>query len=189
MALNESLGEPHQGRDTVSGLFATRGAVSMRGVFLILLLSVPGISSADENIDSLRWLSGCWAADGQEQGSIEYWMVPAGGSMFGVTRTVRDGKTTTYEYMRITTDSVGSIVFVASPAGQETAAFTLKYLSDTEVAFENPQHDFPQIIIYRLVQPNHLVGRIEGTVDGKARSVDFPMTKVSCGDDTADTNS
>ena len=157
----------------------------MKRVVLIFLLLMPGIGSADDGIDSLRWLSGCWAAEGQEQGSIEYWMAPAGGSMFGVTRTVRGDETTTYEYMRIVTESSGDIVFVASPAGQETATFTLKYLADNEVAFENLQHDFPQRVIYRLEQPDKLIGRIEGNINGVSRSVDFPMTRISCDDDIA----
>jgi len=156
-------------------------------LFLILLAS--GIASADESIDVLGWLSGCWAADGQEQGSIEYWMAPAGGSMFGVTRTVRDDKTTTYEYMRIVTENTGDIVFVASPAGQATATFELKYLGDHEVAFENPQHDFPQRVIYRLGQPCKLIWRIEGTINDVTRSIDFPMTRISCDNTTSEKKS
>ena len=157
----------------------------MKRVVLIFLIAVPGIGSADDAIDSLRWLSGCWAADGQELGSIEYWMAPAGGSMFGVTRTVRGDETTTYEYMRIVTESAGDIVFVASPAGQATTTFALKYIGEDEVAFENMQHDFPQSVIYRLEQPDKLIGRIEGTINGESRSVDFPMTKIPCDDDTS----
>jgi hypothetical protein len=157
----------------------------MKRVVLIFLILVPGIGSADDGIDSLHWLAGCWAADGQEQGSIEYWMAPAGGSMFGVTRTVRGDETITYEYMRIVTESAGDIVFVASPAGQVTTTFALKYIGEDEVAFENLQHDFPQRVIYRLEQPNKLIGRIEGTINGESRSVDFPMTKIPCDDDTS----
>jgi len=152
----------------------------MKSVVLIFVIMIPGVGSAADGIDSLRWLSGCWAAEGQERGSIEYWMAPAGGSMFGVNRTVRDDKTTTYEYMRIVTESSGDIVFVASPAGQETATFTLKYLGDYEVVFENPQHDFPQRVIYKLDQPDKLIGRIEGNTSGEFRSIDFPMTRISC---------
>ena len=157
----------------------------MKRVVLIYLILVPGIGRADDGIDSLRWLAGCWAADGQEQGSTEYWMTPAGGSMFGVTRTVRGDETTTYEYMRIVTESAGDIVFVASPAGQATTTFTSKFIGEYEVTFENLQHDFPQRIIYRLEQPDKLIGRIEGTIKGKSRSVDFPMTKIPCDDDTS----
>ncbi len=155
----------------------------MKKTILSLLVFASANVCADESIESLQWLSGCWAAEGQEHGSIEYWMAPAGGTMFGVARTVHDDKTTTYEYMRIVTRNNGDIVFVASPAGQATTTFALKHLGDDEVAFENPQHDFPQIVIYRLAQPNQLIGRIKGNLDGEYRSRDFPMTKVSCDTD------
>lgn len=158
-----------------------------RGILLALLLS--GIATADSDIAQLHWLSGCWAADGQEQGSIEYWTAPKGDSMLGVSRSVRGGSTVFIEYMRIVVEDSNDIVFVASPDGQPTASFALVYLDDSKVVFENLQHDFPQRVIYRLEQPNHLVGRIEGTEDGESRSADFPMTKVSCDGDKSDTNS
>ncbi len=161
----------------------------MKKIILSLLVFASTTVCADESIASLQWLSGCWAAAGQEHGSIEYWMAPAGGTMFGVARTVHENKTTTYEYMRIVTKSDGNIVFVASPKGQETTSFTLKHLGANEVVFENLQHDFPQIVIYRLAQPNHLIGRIEGDLDGKYRSMDFPMTKISCDADISDQKS
>jgi len=152
----------------------------MTKTILSLLVFAAATVCADERIESLQWLSGCWAADGQEQGSIEYWMTPTGGTMFGIARTVHDDKTTSYEFMRIVTKDNGDIVFVASPANQATTTFALKHLGTDEVAFENLQHDFPQIVIYRLAQPNHLIGRIEGDLDGEYRSRDFPMTKISC---------
>jgi len=156
---------------------------------IILALLLSGIATADSDIAQLHWLSGCWAANDKEQGSIEYWTAPAGNSMLGVSRSVREGSTVFFEYMRIVVEDTNDIVFVASPDGQTTATFALIYLDDSKVVFENPQHDFPQRVIYRLEQPSQLVGRIEGTVDGVPRSTDFPMTKVSCDGNKSDTNS
>ena len=71
-------------------------------------------------------------------------------------------------------------IAIASPSGQETAEFQLKKLDDNEVVFENPDHDFPQRVIYRLIDSDHLRGRIEGmTSDGEAR-VEFPLTRTAC---------
>jgi len=53
-------------------------------------------------------------------------------------------------------------------------------VNDREVIFENPDHDFPQRIIYRLLSDEDLLGRIEGTINGKARAVDFPMKRTEC---------
>jgi hypothetical protein len=53
-------------------------------------------------------------------------------------------------------------------------------MDTNEVVFENPEHDFPQRIIYRLIANGKLLGRIEGVVDGTERSADFPMTRSDC---------
>lgn len=58
-------------------------------------------------------------------------------------------------------------------------AFRLIKFSASEVVFENPTHDFPQRIIYRLDKAN-LFARIEGTNNGKFIGIDFPMTKAKC---------
>ena len=48
-------------------------------------------------------------------------------------------------------------------------------MTDDEVVFENPTHDFPQRIIYRKGADRSVTARIEGVIDGKARGVDFPF--------------
>lgn len=132
------------------------------------------------DIDRLAWLSGCWAAQNAEEGSIEYWSSPAGGVMLGASKTVKDGKTVAHEFIQIRALDSGKLAYVAKPSGQAEATFTLASVSDREFVFENPQHDFPQRISYRLVRPGELLARIEGTHSGKQRTIDYPMRKVTC---------
>ena len=144
------------------------------GLFATAMMPIAAIPAT---IDDLAWLSGCWAAANQEAGSEEQWMPPAGGTMFGVSRSVRDGKTVAFEFMRIVEQEDGGLELIASPSGQNTTSFTMLSVDDTEVIFENPDHDFPQRIIYRLTSEEILVGRIEGTINGIEKAVDFPMEK------------
>ena len=109
----------------------------------------------------------------------EQWMRPRGRSMLGMGRTVRGDSTSEYEQLRIAEDA-GQLVYHASPSGQQPAQFRSFAISDSAVSFQNPQHDFPQRILYRLVTGDSLVARIEGTVGGRARGVDFPMKRVAC---------
>jgi hypothetical protein len=53
-------------------------------------------------------------------------------------------------------------------------------VSDSAVAFANPEHDFPQRILYRRVGADSLIARIEGKQGDKVRGIDFPMTRVAC---------
>jgi len=72
------------------------------------------------------------------------------------------------------------LAFIANPSGQAQATFPVKSLGEREVVFENPTHDFPQRVIYRLEAAGVLRARIEGTIDGKPRAEDFPMRRVRC---------
>jgi hypothetical protein len=83
--------------------------------------------------------------------------------------------------LRIAEDEDGRIAYIASPSGQATTTFSLLRVSDTEVVFENPAHDFPQRVIYRKLPEDGLLGRIEGTINGEDRHADFPMQKTHCG--------
>lgn len=153
---------------------------------VIILLSIMSLllaAAGNADINRLAWLTGCWTQNEQQAGSIEQWTAPAGKSMLGVNRTVRDGNTVAFEFIRISEDDAGNVVYIASPSGQETARFALASVSINEVVFENPDHDFPQRIIYRLQDQNTLIGRIEGIIDGNHKAVDFPMTRSHCGDD------
>ena len=154
----------------------------MKTLSLSLALILAGLASGEAptpTIDDLAWLTGCWASDGAEPGNGEQWMAPAGGSMLGMARVVRDGHMVAYEYTRIITTDDG-LVFIASPSGQETAEFAMKHLGDNEVVFENLDHDFPQRVIYRLIDSRHLQGRIEGITSNGEAHVEFPLTRITC---------
>ena len=138
-------------------------------------------ASEPSSIDELKWLAGCWASVGGETGSGEQWTMPAGNTLFGVSRSVKDGNTVAYEFMQIRSNDAGEIEFIAKPSGQTGATFLLKNLTENEVIFENPQHDFPQRIIYRLENLGSLIARIEGDVNGMTRTVNFPLQRIACG--------
>ena len=138
-----------------------------------------GTASAND-IAALSWLSGCWQQQSAEIGSIESWLAPAGGTMLGMSRTVKGGKTIAYEFMRIHALADGKLAFTAQPSNQTEATFAALRVGHQEIVFENKGHDFPQRIIYRLAAPGKLSARIEGTREGKERGIDYPLTKVPC---------
>lgn len=153
---------------------------------LLCLFMVTNVNADQADLDKLGWLAGCWAPEAGEAGSVEHWLPLAGGTMLGVGRTVKEGKTVSYEFLQIRVSQEGKAVYIARPSGQEEASFTALNLTDDSVTFENLQHDFPQRIIYRLSSDNKLVARAEGLRDGELRGVDFPMKRVPCdklGDD------
>ena len=150
----------------------------MIGSLFALSLAVTPAPAAE--IDRLGFIAGCWTLTWPNGTRIEeQWLPPAGGAMIGMSRSVRDGKLREYEFMRILPAADGRLQYVAIPSGQAEAAFPLKEIGENAVTFENPQHDFPQRILYRLVDKDTLVARIEGSVGGQARSADFPYTRCT----------
>jgi hypothetical protein len=154
------------------------------GGTLLIIASARGGETQGPLIGKLGWLAGCWERASGEKRVEEQWMKPRGGTMFGMGRTVVGEKTSEYEQMQIR-EEAGQLVFTAKPSGQEEASFRSIEVTGTSVVFENQAHDFPQRVIYRRQEDGSLLARIEGEDSGKARSVDFPMQRVTCGDAAA----
>ena len=144
---------------------------------LILAAQLAGPPAA---IGQMAWLKGCWIQAKPHGVVEEQWMGPGGGMMLGMARTLKDGKLRDYEFIRVV-ETDGSLAFIAKPLDQGEATFPLKSLSPDEAAFENLAHDFPQRVIYRRQGPDALAARIEGQIDGQARSVDFPYKRCESG--------
>lgn len=154
----------------------------MIGSILALALAATPPAPPSE-IDKLAFMAGCWTLTWPNGTKIEeQWLAPAGGTMLGMSRSVRDGKLREYEFMRIVPAADGKLQYVALPSGQAEAAFPVKEIAGNAATFENPQHDFPQRILYRLVDKDTLVARIEGSVGGQARAADFPYSRCPVGE-------
>lgn len=146
-----------------------------------LLLLAGSACAAPDPLARLGWLQGCWAAaGGAEAGSGEQWSAPAGGTMLGMGRTIRNGKTVEFEFFQIRETEAGKLAYLAQPQGRAPTTFTLLRASDTELVFENLAHDFPQRVIYRRTGGDTLQARIEGVIQDKPKGIDFPLRKTPC---------
>jgi len=153
--------------------------------FSVILFSVSLAQGQDllTSIKDFAGMAGCWERTNAAKTLIvsEQWMRPAGTSMLGMGRTVKDGRTSDYEYMRIEQRDDG-IYFVAKPLANTTeTSFKMKSLQPGIVIFENLAHDFPQRVIYNFSKADSLTARIEGTMNGKKSGLDFAYVRAKCG--------
>ncbi len=160
-------------------LFTTLIALSSLSVF------VSGINAQESkpSMQTVSFITGCWEMSRPERQSVttEQWMSPDGGGMIGMARSVRNGKMGSYEYLRIVHDETG-IHYIAKPSDSKTeTSFRLVKWAENNVVFENPAHDFPQRIIYRMAKPDKLTARIEGEMNGKVTGMDFAFVRSRCG--------
>ena len=123
------------------------------------------------SVEVLAWLAGAWHTSGAPEVE-EYWSRPKAGSMIGMGRTFVRGKTVETEFLRIEATSSG-VDYVARPGGAGETRFKLVRVSEREAVFENPNHDFPKRIIYRLETGGGLWARVEGDGSEKEKPLDF----------------
>ena len=153
---------------------------------LVLLLGSAGAaavrSEGPATLESLRFMAGCWRGLGEDGQTIEeYYTPPTENLMLGVTRYVREGRVTGFEFSTIARqDTV--IVLTPRPEGQRAVPFQLTRLEARGAVWENPAHDFPTLIAYRRLPGDTLVARIEGPgAAGSRRSAEWRMTRARCG--------
>jgi hypothetical protein len=77
-------------------------------------------------------------------------------------------------------DAGDRLAYEAHPSGQPAATFLSIELTASKVVFENREHDFPQRVGYERTAPDTLSAWIDGTINGKARRVEFPYKRVAC---------
>lgn len=149
---------------------------------VVVAMTVGTMSNASQKvgIERLEWISGCWVLDDGKERTEETWMKPAGKSMLGMSRTVAGGKTVFTEHIEIR-EANGQISYiVALGMGAKPTVFKLIKSSDNEVVFENPEHDFPQRIIYRRESTDALFARIEGAEKGVNKAMDYRYKRSKC---------
>ena len=132
--------------------------------------------AAAHPISALAWMAGSWSGSDGPDEHEEHWTAPKGGAMVGMHRTVRQGRMVEFEFFRVEEQN-GRLVYLSQPGGRSPATpFTLATLDGERVVFENRAHDFPQRLIY-WKDGNALRARIEGTMNGKERSMEWRWTQ------------
>ena len=143
----------------------------MRWTAIVTLL----VAGGSGPLDRAAWLAGCWRLEAGGLVTDEQWSAPLGGVMLGTSRTVRDGRTVEYAYLRLETRGE-DVVYVALPSRQAETEFALVPGPGRALAFENPEHDFPKRITYTPLGSDSLVAAISGG----GREISFPYARVAC---------
>ena len=151
------------------------------GLAALLALTIAAQNSSAQGASGIQraaWLQGCWELVSPTRSLEESWTAARGGSMIGVSRTIRNGKTTAYE-MIVLREEGTRLAYEAHPSGQSAATFLSTRISESELVFENPDHDFPQEVGYHL-EGETLVAWIRGVQNGSEQRIEFPYTRARC---------
>jgi len=117
-------------------------------------------------LDALAWLAGSWRSETGGARAEENWTEPLGATMLATARQVKGGKTAFFEFLRVEEREGGKLVYVAMPMGRKAVEFPATKVDERSVLFENPAHDSPKRILYRL-DGETLVTRVDDGPEDK----------------------
>ena len=146
-----------------------RWILATTSVLLLVPLAATAVARRPETkgVGSLAWLAGSWRSEGAGGARAEEnWTEPLGGTMLATARQVKGGKTAFFEFLRVEEREGGKLVYVAMPMARKAVEFPATKVDERSVLFENPQHDSPKRILYRL-DGEELVTRVDDGAEDK----------------------
>lgn len=148
---------------------------------LLVTISISVLSLQQiPKLKSIEWLLGTWENTTTRGTIYEDWNRNTDNEFQGRSYKINANDTLVLETISIV-EKDNELYYIPTVKDQNSGkpvTFTLTYLSDTEMLFENPEHDFPQAIRYTKIKSDSLVAEIWGVRDGNQRGVRFPMKKV-----------
>jgi len=151
-------------------------------VAIALILScsswLPDRSRLPRNIS---WLTGTWEQQTARGKVYEQWQQDGDSTLSGKSFALKGKDTMVFETIQLRRegDDWFYIPQVKDQNDGQPVRFRATRLSATEMVFENPEHDFPQVITYRRNGKDALIAEISGTAKGRTRKETFPMKKIA----------
>ncbi|HEY1459276.1 MAG TPA: DUF6265 family protein [Casimicrobiaceae bacterium] len=143
----------------------------------------PAQPVAPAGLEAFAWLAGCWEGKVNQRDFREEWLPLRGDVMVGASQTALQGKTQSYEFLRLEPRPDG-VYYVPTPSGHKETAFKVtgrKLEGEDEIfTFENTTGEFPQRILYRHASKGWLYAHVGGQINGENKEVIYPMQHVDC---------
>lgn len=132
------------------------------------------------DIQKAVWLIGTWVNKTQQGSIYESWTKLGDDGLSGKSYSIKGKDTIIFENIRLVQENK-KLFFIPTVKNQNDGLpvrFAAKAISENQLVFENPQHDFPHIITYTKIAPDSLIAEISGTKNGQKRKQTFPMKRV-----------
>lgn len=131
-------------------------------------------------IDSLDWLAGTWEMTASKGTITESWAKANDSTLVCDTRlTTPDGKIVFSEDITLV-QREGLLFYIPVISDQNDGRpieFKETSFSAEEMVFENPEHDYPQRIVYRKTSDSTILAYIEGEENGEMKKREFPYIR------------
>ncbi|RQO31482.1 hypothetical protein DBR32_05850 [Taibaiella sp. KBW10] len=149
-------------------------------LFGCVLLLCSSQAKPKKQIDKAGWLLGTWKNETAKGTVYESWHRVNDTEFTGKSYLLEGKDTLIFESLKLVQEQ-RSLVYIPTVKGHNNdlpVRFTLTKISDTDLVFENAQHDFPQRITYKKIAADTLVAEISGIQNGQQVKETFPMKKI-----------
>jgi hypothetical protein len=162
-------------------------SISLFATLLVILVSCNKHDAAGrlikdyDELEKANWLLGEWEKTDSLGTLKENWQSFDDSTFVGQSYYIINKKDTVHnEQIQLIEDNE-HLIYSATVKGEnndEPIPFQMTTDEDSLLVFENPKHDFPQKIEYKLMKDNSLVAKISGKIKGKVSSESYLMKKV-----------
>ncbi len=147
--------------------------------FLGFLVLCAWNTKKTNDIKKAQWLIGTWENKTQRGSIFETWKKVSDNELIAMSYVLKEKDTMVFENIQLLQQPDG-LFYVPKVKNQNQGLpirFRAKMVSETQLVFENPKHDFPQVISYKRITKDSLVAEISGTKNGQERKILFPMKR------------
>jgi hypothetical protein len=132
-------------------------------------------------VNDFRWLLGTWKHETATSTTVESWRKASDKTLEGESWRVNKATPQRVFGEAILLAEMGGEIFYVPKTSDNPlpVAFKLNSSNAKELVFENPKHDFPQKITYKLNADGTVTALVEGTMNGQARKLEFHYTKTA----------
>lgn len=152
----------------------------MRTFILLFLLALAGCQVKPTLLSNAEWFIGTWESRTSKGSLYETWTKRDEHSFTGRSYYMNNADTVLFETIELV-EKDGKLLYIVNAPEEKhekPVPFESTEVNENQFIFENRQHDFPQVILYRKIRPDSLYAEVSGTVSGKELKEPFGMRKI-----------
>ena len=149
--------------------------------YLVALFFLSTTTFNNENkLNTANWLLGTWENKTPRGSVFETWNQEDNHCFVGKSYMIKEKDTLVFENIKLI-EQEKTLYYIPVVKNQNDGLpvkFKASFISNEKLIFENPEHDFPQMITYTKINSDSLVAQISGVIKGKERKQTFPMKRI-----------
>lgn len=149
-------------------------------LFCIGLTFMSPIFPIRSDLKKAEWLIGTWENKTPRGTVYESWVKINEQEFQAKSYAIVEKDTVVFETITLIQEPEG-LFYIPTVKDQNDGLpvrFALKSITDETMVFENPEHNFPQVISYSKNAPDSLIAQISGIRNGQERKISFPMRRI-----------